>query len=123
MGDQTDILLIEDDHSIAEAVRFILTREGWQVAVIRDGGEAVDSIRAQRPRLVVLDLMLPNRSGSEILADLRALPDPLLARTAVLLLTAHGDAVGTAAACGADAGLAKPFANDELRALVGRLMH
>lgn len=121
-SDQTDILLVEDEPNIAEAVAFILGRAGWRVATVRDGAEAMALIRDLRPRLVVLDLMLPNRSGREILAELRCAPDRMLAATPVLLLTAQGRAAETATAAGADAVLAKPFANDDLRALVQRLM-
>ena len=67
-----DILMIEDEPNIAEAVRFILSREGWSVDLHSDGAGGIEAILAARPRLVILDLMLPNRSGTEILQDLRA---------------------------------------------------
>lgn len=113
-----DILLVEDEPNIAEAVRFILSREGWSVALHADGAGVLDVIRATVPRLVILDLMLPNRSGAEILADLRA--DAALAATPVLMLTARGNAATAAAQ--ADGLLAKPFANADLRALVRRML-
>ena len=115
---QMDILMIEDEPNIAEAVRFILSREGWQVGLHSDGAGGIEAIRAAQPRLVILDLMLPNRSGSEILADLRR--DPALADTPVLMLTARGQA-GDAAA-GADAMLTKPFDNADLRDQVRRML-
>lgn len=122
MSDRTDILLVEDEPNIAEAVRFILTRVGWAVATVGDGAAAMAAIRATRPRLVILDLMLPHRSGREILAELRGEADHALAATRVLLLTAQGQAADTARQAEADAALSKPFANDDLRALVQRLM-
>lgn len=115
-----DILMIEDEPNIAEAVRFILMREGWRISLHADGAGGIEAIRAQRPRLVILDLMLPHRSGEEILADLRAEDDPGLAATPVLMLTARGQA-GPAAEQ-ADAVLSKPFANDDLCALVRRML-
>lgn len=118
MSDNVDILLIEDDANIAEALRFILSRAGWQVAHLLHGIGAVDAVRNVRPRLVVLDLMLPGRSGAEILAKLRA--DAELSATPVLMLTARGQAQEMAP--GADAYLAKPFANDELREVVARML-
>lgn len=118
MAEGTDILLIEDEPNIAEAVRFILMREGWRVMAVSDGADAMPVLRQSAPRLVVLDLMLPNRSGDEILTELRADPDTRLATTPVLLLTAQG----RPPAGQADAVLAKPFANDDLRALVRRLI-
>ncbi|MFV0300392.1 MAG: response regulator transcription factor [Paracoccus sp. (in: a-proteobacteria)] len=122
MSDRTDILLVEDEPNIAEAVRFILTRAGWAVATVGDGAAAMAAIRATRPRLVILDLMLPHRSGREILAELRGETDRALAATRVLLLTAQGQVADTARQAEADAALSKPFANDDLRALVQRLM-
>ena len=122
MSDRTDILLVEDEPNIAEAVRFILTRAGWRVEVIADGAEAMPAIRALRPKLVILDLMLPHRSGREILMELRREPDRALAATRVLLLTAQGQAADTARLAEADAALSNPFAYDVLRALVQRLM-
>lgn len=120
LGQRTDILLIEDEQTIAEAVRFILTREGWGVSAISDGAGAMAAMRDLRPRLLVLDLMLPNRSGHEILTELRG--DAVLSATPVLLLTAQGQEAAASAAALVDAVLAKPFANDDLRALVRRLM-
>ncbi|WP_304620306.1 response regulator transcription factor [Paracoccus sediminilitoris] len=117
---QQDILMIEDEVNIAEAVRFILSREGWRVALHADGAGAIEAIRNHRPRVLILDLMLPNRSGAEVLADLRADPDANLAATPVLMLTARGQ-VGDAAAQ-ADQILSKPFDNADLRALVRRML-
>ena len=66
------VLLIEDEPNIIEAIRFLLTREGWQVDTHSDGTDAVDVVREKNPDLVILDLMLPGQSGMEILRDLRA---------------------------------------------------
>ncbi|AUH35151.1 two-component system response regulator [Paracoccus tegillarcae] len=111
--------MIEDEPNIAEAVCFILVRDGWRVATVSDGAEAMRSLRERMPRLVVLDVMLPNRSGDEILTELRADGDAALAATPVLLLTAQGRPATELA----DAILAKPFANDDLRALVRRMIN
>lgn len=117
---QTDILMIEDELNIAEAVRFILDRDGWKLSLHHDGQGGIEAIRALRPRMVILDLMLPNRSGAEILSELRGDGDAGFAATPVLLLTARGQiAEGMA---GADEVLAKPFANEELRDLVRRML-
>lgn len=115
-----DILMIEDEANIAEAVRFILSRDGWRVDLHADGRGAIETIRAGRPRLVILDLMLPHRSGAEILTDLRGDSDPVLAATPVLMLTARGQTAGDLPQ--ADALLAKPFANDDLRAQVRQML-
>ncbi len=115
-----DILMIEDEPNIAEAVRFILTREGWSLELHDDGRGGMAAIRNLRPRLVILDLMLPNRSGAEILSELRAESDRSLAGTPVLMLTARGQPAEAAAQ--ADAVMLKPFANDMLCAQVRRML-
>lgn len=115
-----DILMIEDEVNIAEAVQFILGRDGWELQLHRDGAGGIEAIRGTRPRLVILDLMLPNRSGAEILADLRDEADRALAATPVLMLTARGQSADMPRQ--ADATLMKPFANDELREIVRRML-
>lgn len=115
---QGQVLLVEDEPHIAEAIRFILGRAGWAVEVEPDGARALARVRALRPDVVVLDLMLPGRSGLEILTDMRA--DPALAQLPVLMLTARGQGRDREAAqnAGATAFLAKPFANADVLAAV-----
>ncbi|WBU57336.1 response regulator transcription factor [Paracoccus sediminicola] len=121
MASETDILLIEDEPNIAEAVRFILSRDGWRLAHWPEGSAALDRIAALRPRLVILDVMLPARSGLEVLASLRA--DPNLAATPVLVLTARGGGGRNGVSVeGADRFLAKPFDNDALRDMVREIL-
>ncbi|MBP6679154.1 MAG: response regulator [Paracoccus sp.] len=117
MSAAVDVLLIEDEPSIAEAIRFVLTREGWQCEAWPQGTGAIERIRLLRPRLVILDLMLPGRSGAELLTDLRA--DAELRHLPVLLLSACGSDDLPAEA---DRTLAKPFANADLRAVVRDLL-
>ena len=64
------VVLIEDEPNIIEAIRFLLTREGWTVDAHSDGSDAVEVIKAANPDLVILDLMLPGKSGMEIIKDL-----------------------------------------------------
>lgn len=115
------ILLIEDEANIAEAIRFVLTRDGWSVMTHADGTDALDRIRALCPDVLILDVMLPGRSGFEILNDLRA--DPQFAALPVLVLTARGQdrERDAALAAGATHFLPKPFGNAELVATVRAL--
>lgn len=108
------VLLIEDEANILEAIRFVLSREGWDVAGHGNGATALEEIARVAPDVVVLDVMLPGRSGTDILRALRA--DPAQADLPVLMLTAKGQARDrdTALALGANAFLTKPFANSEL---------
>jgi DNA-binding response OmpR family regulator len=116
------LLLIEDEANIAEAIRFILSRDGWQVALEGDGLAAMASVAREKPDLVILDMMLPGRSGLEILADLRGAA--ATEKLPVLMLTARGGARDREAAerGGASAFMTKPFANDQMRAAVRALM-
>lgn len=115
------VLLIEDEPNIAEAISFILTRDGCEVACHSDGSGAFDRIRAAMPDLVILDLMLPGRSGLEILTDLRA--DPATRALPVMMLTAKGQGRDREAAerAGVNRFMTKPFSNDDMRAAVREL--
>jgi DNA-binding response OmpR family regulator len=108
------VLLIEDEPHIAEAIRYILGRDGWTVATHDNGIDALAVIRAQNPDVLVLDVMLPGRSGYEILAELRA--DTALADLPVLVLSARGQESeqARAEAAGASRFMPKPFANDAI---------
>ena len=115
------VLLIEDEPDIIEAIRFILMRDGWEVSTQADGTGAEAAIRAGRPDVVILDVMLPGRSGFEILAALRA--DAATAALPVLMLTAKGQGRDRAEAerIGASRFMSKPFSNSDILAAVREL--
>ena len=115
------VLLIEDEPNIIEAIRFLLSRDGWEVQTHSNGSTALDAVGRHRPDLVILDVMLPDRSGYDILADLRA--DPVHADLPVLMLTARGQTRDRemAGRLGADMFMTKPFANSEVREAVRQL--
>jgi DNA-binding response OmpR family regulator len=100
--------------NIAEAIRFLLSNEGWRVETIANGGSAVEIIRKANPDLVMLDVMLPGRSGFEILHDLRE--DPDCAKLPVLMLTARGQSRDREMAekAGVSRFMTKPFSNAEM---------
>ena len=108
------VLLVEDEVNIVEAIRFLLTRDGWHVEAHGDGKTAMSRIRERTPDLIILDLMLPGRSGLDILRDLRA--EPQLADLPVLMLTARGHEQDRSIAelAGANRFMTKPFANSEV---------
>ncbi|WP_371258133.1 response regulator transcription factor [Jannaschia sp. CCS1] len=108
------ILIVEDESNILEALSFILSRAGWDVRGHGKGDDALDEIARLSPDMLVLDVMLPGRSGFDILADLRA--RPATAALPVLMLTAKGQTKDReqAMALGANAFLTKPFSNAEL---------
>ena len=116
------VLLIEDEPNIVTAISFLLSRDGWEVRTHHDGADAVEVIRAARPDLVILDMLLPGRSGLDILRSLRA--EPATAGLPVLMLTARGATRDRALAesSGASRFMAKPFSNSEILASVRELV-
>lgn len=115
------VLLVEDEANIIEAIRFLLTRDGWHVEAHGDGKTAVNRIRERAPDLVILDLMLPGKNGLDILRDLRG--DPQYQDLPVLMLTARGQETDRdlAAQAGASRFMTKPFANSEVLEAVREL--
>lgn len=108
------VLLIEDEQNIVEALRFILSRDGWAVDTHSDGNTAISAIQEKVPNVIVLDVMLPNKSGFEILRDLRATEG--ISGVPVLMLTARGQEKDrrTAESAGANRFMTKPFSNTEV---------
>jgi DNA-binding response OmpR family regulator len=115
------VLLIEDEANIAEAIRFVLTRDGCEVVVHARGEDALAAVRAAAADVVILDLMLPGQSGLDILTALRA--DPGTRALPVLMLTAKGQARDRvqAEAAGVSRFMTKPFDNAEMVAAVRAL--
>jgi two-component system OmpR family response regulator len=121
-GNPINVLVVDDEAVLAEMVSMALRYEGWNIATASDGSSAIASARAQRPDVVVLDVMLPDMSGLDVLHKLRE-ESPQLP---VLLLTAK-DAVEDRIAgltAGGDDYVTKPFSIEEvvlrLRALLRR---
>jgi DNA-binding response OmpR family regulator len=108
------VVLIEDEPNIAEAIRFLLSRDGWKVDVHGNGSDAVEVIQAAKPDLVILDLMLPGKSGLEVIQELRAVHD--LQALPVLMLTARGQLRDREMAekAGVTRFMTKPFSNSEV---------
>lgn len=116
------VLLIEDEPNIIEAIRFLLSRDGWRVDTHADGSDAVEVIRRVSPDLVILDMMLPGKSGMDILTDLRALAD--FRDLPVLMLTARGQSRDRdmAERAGVSRFMTKPFSNAEVLSAVRDLV-
>ena len=108
------VLLIEDEPNIIEAISFILSRDGWSVKTHSNGADAVDIVRARQPDVLILDVMLPGKSGYDILRELR--DDPSGADLPVLMLTARGQTKDRdiAERAGCDAFMTKPFSNADV---------
>ena len=116
------VLLIEDEPNIIEAISFILSRDGWTVHTHEDGTTAMDKVLGHPPDVIILDVMLPGRSGFDILRDLRG--NDATKGTPVMMLTARGQEKDRALALrlGANLFMTKPFSNAEVRDHVRNLM-
>lgn len=116
------VLLIEDEPNIIEAIRFILSRDGWRVDTHSDGQTALAAVAARAPDLIILDVMLPNKSGYDILHDLRSAE--ATRSLPVLMLTARGQKKDRELAekLGVNKFMTKPFSNGEILATVRELV-
>ena len=108
------ILVVEDERDIAALIAYHLTKEGYRVRTAEGGSEALQAVSAERPDLIVLDLMLPGFSGYEVLTELRRRPE--LVDVPVVVLTARREESDRIKGLelGADDYLTKPFSPREL---------
>ena len=112
------VLIADDEPNILISLEFLMKREGHQVLLARDGDEALALIRSERPALVLLDVMMPKKTGTEVCQAVRA--DDTLAGVKILMLTAKGrdTDVAQGLGVGADAYMTKPFSTKDLAAKV-----
>ena len=116
------ILIADDEPNIVVPLEYLMKREGYEVLVARDGEQALETLRRERPDLVLLDVMMPIRSGYEVCQTVRA--DETLAGVRIVLLTAKGrDAdLAKGLALGADAYVTKPISTRDLARRVRELL-
>jgi DNA-binding response OmpR family regulator len=108
------ILVADDEPNIVISLEYLLKREGYTVVIARDGQEALEAIAREQPDLVLLDVMMPRKTGFEVCQAVRA--SEALQSTRILMLTAKGrdTDVAKGLALGADAYMTKPFSTREL---------
>jgi DNA-binding response OmpR family regulator len=116
------ILVADDEPNIVISLEYLLKREGYTVVIARDGEEALQMIRRERPQLVLLDVMMPKKTGFEVCQEVRA--DDTLQATQILMLTAKGrdTDVAKGTALGANAYMTKPFATRDLVQKVAQML-
>ena len=116
------VLIADDEPYIVISLEFLMRREGHQVSIARDGAQALEAIRRERPDLVLLDVMMPGKSGFEVCQAVRA--DEALAGVKILMLTAKGRDTDLAQGLGlgADAYMTKPFSTKALAARVRTML-
>ena len=116
------VLIAEDEAYIVESLTFLLGRAGYEVKAVADGGEALDSLRGERPDLFILDIMMPTMNGFDVLRKLRG--TPALEDLPVLVLTAKGQEADRRRMLdlGANDFVTKPYSNADLLARVRGLL-
>jgi CheY-like chemotaxis protein len=116
------ILVCDNEEALRDLVRASLSGNEYEIEEARDGDEALEIARRIRPDLIVLDVMMPGRTGLDVLAELRQ--DPEFATTKVVMLTARAQAADRMAAdgAGADRFLTKPFSPIALARVVEELL-
>ena len=109
------ILIADDEPNILISLEFLMKREGYEVVLARDGQEAIDAVIRERPDLVLLDVMMPIKTGFEVCFEVRAHNDQIC-NTRILMLTAKGrdTDVAKGLALGANAYMTKPFSTKDL---------
>lgn len=115
-------MIAEDEESIIASLEFVMRKNGHQICVVRDGAEAIERLPEFQPHLLLLDIMLPRKSGIEVCQAIRRQPD--LADIRILMLTAKGgrSEVARGAEAGANDYMSKPFSTRELVSRVNRLL-
>jgi DNA-binding response OmpR family regulator len=108
------VLIADDEPNILISLEYLMKREGYMVSVARNGTEALDTLRREHPTVVLLDVMMPGKTGFEVCQEVRA--DDELKDTLILMLTAKGrdTDVAKGLALGADDYITKPFSTKEL---------
>ena len=126
MADGKYVLVVDDDPDLVESVAMNLEAKGFEVGKAYDGVEGLESIKARRPDVVVLDVMMPRKDGYEVCAQLKG--DSSFSDIPVILLTAVGSAVNSTSythrdgmTTEADEYIAKPVDLDQLAELVAEL--
>jgi DNA-binding response OmpR family regulator len=116
------VLIAEDEPSILASLEFLLRESRYEVRAARDGEEALRLVESFAPELVLLDVMMPARSGLEVCQKIRE--NPAWRPIKVVMLTARGRAseIEKGLALGADAYVTKPFSTKELLARVRELL-
>lgn len=121
MSETRKVLIVDDEPNIVTALEFLLRRSGYDVRLATNGAEALEQVAAYRPDVVLLDVMMPVKSGYEVCQKIRERPE--LAPIRIVMLSAKGGEaeINKGLSLGADLYITKPFSTQELVAAIDRL--
>jgi len=116
------VLIVDDEPNIVTSLAFLMRESSYEVRIARNGDEALRVLEAFRPNLILLDVMLPQRSGFEVCREIR--DKPAFADMKIVMLTAKGRDLerDEGLGMGADAYVTKPFSTKELMSTVHGLL-
>ena len=115
------VLIVDDEPNIVTALEFLLKRSGYEVRLATNGAEALEQVEIYRPDVVLMDVMMPIKSGFEVCQRMRERPE--LAQIKIVMLSAKGSEaeVSKGLSLGADLYITKPFSTQELVSTINRL--
>jgi two-component system, OmpR family, alkaline phosphatase synthesis response regulator PhoP len=116
------VLIADDEPNIVTSLEYLMTRSGYEVQVARNGEEALALVESFRPDLVLLDVMMPQRSGYEVCQKMRERPEWRHIRIVMLSAKGREAEVSKGLSLGADAYVTKPFSNRDLTAQIAALL-
>lgn len=121
-GTAANILVVDDDPEIVSMLSTRLTKRGYNVSTAADGHRALELAKRERPDIVLLDVMMPGKSGWEVARALKQ--DPVTQGIKIVMVTAIGESVNelTSPLYGADAHLDKPFEFEKLEKIIASLV-
>ena len=122
MSKQASILVVDDDPEIVTMLNTRLTKRGYKVATAGDGHRAIELAKREKPDLVLLDVMMPGKSGWEVARALKQ--DPVTQHVKIVMVSAIGEKTNeiTAPIYGADAHVDKPFEFEKLEKVIAGLL-
>ncbi len=111
LNDKTTVLIVDDEENICELIRLYVEKEGYKASIAYDGVSAVEKFKAERPDMILLDIMLPKKDGWQVCREIRGMSD-----VPIIMITAKGETFDTVLGLelGADDYIVKPFEPKEL---------
>ena len=122
MSKTASILVVDDDPEIVTMLSTRLGKRGYKVSTAEDGNRAIELAKRERPDIVLLDIMMPGKSGWEVARALKQ--DPVTQHVKIVMVSAIGEKTNeiTAPIYGADAHVDKPFEFEKLERVIGQLL-